>query len=198
MIRLIGIIVTGIVTSLYYFPFEFLALPGVNTKMLLAVLGLVCVVFYMLKEKNLSMPRELLYLVALAAAVSLASLISITINQTPDTAYVNYITSFSVWLSGAFAVCTMIKVLHGRISVRLVLNYLVAVCFFQCLASLLIYNNPLLADFVNSHITFGQEVLFELRGMMRLYGLGSMLDIAGLRFSLVLIGIAFYLSELKK
>ncbi len=195
MIRLAGMIITGILTSLYYFPIEFMALPGINTKMVLAVLGLVFVVFYVLKKKSLLIPRELLLLIALASGVSLMSLISITVNQTPDDSYANYITSFFVWLSGAFAVCTIVKFVHGHISVHMVLNYLVAVCLFQCVSVLLVYNNPDLAQLVTETI-FSSE-LHVASQLGRLFGFGAALDTAGVRFSLVLVGIAFFLSGIK-
>ena len=41
MIKILSIIFTIVVTSFYFFPFEFTFLPGVNTKMAMAGLGLV-------------------------------------------------------------------------------------------------------------------------------------------------------------
>ena len=43
MIRVIGIFLTLVVTSLYLFPFELKPLPGANTKMIMAGLGLVVI-----------------------------------------------------------------------------------------------------------------------------------------------------------
>ena len=39
MTDLLKAVLTGIVFSCYYFPFEFVSLPGINTKMMLAVIG---------------------------------------------------------------------------------------------------------------------------------------------------------------
>ena len=41
MIKILSVIFTIVVTSFYFFPFEFTFLPGVNTKMAMAGLGLV-------------------------------------------------------------------------------------------------------------------------------------------------------------
>lgn len=197
MIKLIQIILTGIFVSFFYFPVEFTFLPGVNTKMMEAVIGLVCVVLELRKRRNLDFPLELLLLIAVAAGVSLASLLSITINQTPDNSFVTYIISFSVWLSAAYASCYIIKAVHGTISVKLLVNYLAAVCLAQCIIALVIDNNPAFSRWVDSVFLLGQELLRKLK---RLYGIGSgaALDVAGLRFAVVLTSLAFYLSEVVK
>lgn len=195
MIRVLQILLVGILTSLFFFPFEFMALPGINTKMMLAVAGLVFAAFYLVRRRSFSIPMELLVLVFIAGAVSLVSLLSITINQTPDTAYVSYIVSFSVWLSAAFAVCCCMKAVHREIGVQLVLNYLTGVCVFQCIMALLIDSYPAVQSFVDRYIAQGQDLMHELN---RLYGIGAQLDVAGARFSAVLTGIGFYLSEVSK
>ena len=40
MIRIFAIILNLVLTSLYFFPFELKAYPGVNSKMMMAVVGL--------------------------------------------------------------------------------------------------------------------------------------------------------------
>ena len=46
----IKIILTGIIVSMFFFPFEFTFLPGVNTKMAMAGFGLLFIIFdYALK-----------------------------------------------------------------------------------------------------------------------------------------------------
>ncbi len=192
MVKFFGILFTGILTSFFFFPFEFTFLPGVNVKMMLAVVGLALVGYELIRRRSFSIPLELLILMAFAFSVSLASLVSITLNQTPDNTYASYIISFVVWLSAAFAVCCCIRAVHGRIDVQLVLDYLVAVCVFQCVISLVINNSPSLASWVNSTFEFGQIVAVDAD---RLYGIGAQLDVAGARFSAVLVGLAFYLSE---
>ena len=193
MVKFIGILIAAILTSFFYFPFEFTFLPGINVKMMLAVAGLVFAAFNLLRKRTLSVPLEFVLLVAIACAVSLASLLSITINQTPDNTYASYVISFMVWLSGAYAVCNIIEMVHGRIDPMLVLDYLTAVCLFQCIISLVIDSSPALARWVNATMEFGQEVPIETK---RLYGMGAQLDVAGARFSAVLAALGFYLAEL--
>lgn len=177
---------------MFFFPFEFVALPGINTKMMLAVIGLLFVGWHLIKKREFSIPAELLILIFIAGTVSIVSFLSININQTPDTTYVSYIVSFAVWLSSAFAVCCCIKAVHGAVSVKLVLDYLLWVCFFQCVLALIIDNNPAVQRFVDRFIEQGQALMHEVH---RLYGIGASLDVAGSRFSTVLAGLGFYLSE---
>jgi hypothetical protein len=193
MIRILKICITLVLTSFFFFPIAFTRLPGPNSKMMLAVVGLVCVGYQLIKGRSLSFPAELLGLLAWAGAVSLFSLLSVTLNQTPDTTYATYIISFSVWLSAAYAVCCCIKGVHGRIDVPLVLDYLVGVCVIQCILALVIDNNPTVARWVNTTFEFGQIVPIETK---RLYGIGAELDVAGARFSAVLAALGFYLSEI--
>lgn len=181
-----------IITSMFYFPFEFKALPGVNVKMMLAVVGLLFCLRTLLKRGSFAVPKQLLVLLAFAGSVSLASLFSITIHQTPDTTYVGYVTSFCVWLSAAYAVCNLIKAVHGSVTVRLVLDYLAAVCFFQCVAAIMIDNIPAFKAAVDAVIEQNQDLMEELE---RLYGIGASLDVAGGRFATVLVGLSFYLSD---
>ena len=193
MIRIIGILFTLVLTSFFFFPVEFTFLPGPNSKMILAVVGLVCVGYQLVKRRSLSLPTELLGLFAWAGAVSLISQLSITLNQTPDTTYATYFVSFCVWLSAAYAVCCCVKGVHGRIDVPLVLDYLTAVCVIQCVLALVIDNYPAVARWVNAMFEFGQGVPIETK---RLYGIGAELDVAGARFSAVLVALGFYLSEI--
>ncbi|MBR3076015.1 MAG: hypothetical protein IKH11_09730 [Bacteroidales bacterium] len=192
MIKLLQIIITGIFVSFFYFPVEFTFFPGVNTKMMEAVLGLACVALELRRRRSLDIPLELLLLFAAAAGVSLASLVSITINQTPDDSYVSYLISFSVWLSAAFFICSLIKGVHGKIDIKLVLNYLTVVCLAQCVLSLVIDSSPGFSRWVDSYFMVGQEVAHKVK---RIYGIGALLDVAGLRFAIVLTSLAFYLAE---
>lgn len=193
MIRWITILLTGIAMSLFYFPFELTAFLGFNTKMGLAVVGLLLSSLEFARQKSVSIPKELLILLLIASLVSVVALLSITLNQTPDTTYVSYIFSFSVWLSAAFTVCYFIKWTHGRVGIQLILDYLIAVCLIQCVLALVIDSNPVFASFVNRHTYFGQDVCIAVN---RLYGIGFLLDVAGLRMALVLAGVAYYLSEI--
>ncbi len=194
--RWLLVLLTGILTSFFFFPFEFTFLPGANVKMILAIVGLALAGYELIRRRNgLTIPLEFIALTTLAVAVSLASLLSISINQTPDTSYVFYVISFLVWLSAAFAVCYCIRAVHGRLDVPLVLNYLTGVCLFQCIFALIVNNYPVVANWVNHYTYFGQEVPIIAK---RLYALGAMLDTAGARFAAVLAGLGLFLAEINQ
>ena len=189
MIKFLKVIITVLITSFYYFPVDFVFLPT-NTKNLLAAIGIVFVVFELIQKKEFFIPRQLLILLLISSMVSIMSLISITYNQTPDTTYVTYIRSAIIWLSGAFSVCYIIRGVHGRIDVPLVVHYLIGVCLFQCVSSMLIQFIPAFQAFVDRYVQQGQYVL---KDMGRIYGIGASLDVAGSRFAAVLVAIAFML-----
>ena len=189
MIKTLKIIVTVLVTSFYFFSFYTPLLPT-NTKNTLAALGVLFVIFELIKLKEFSIPKQLLILLLLSGMVSIMSMISITYNQTPDTAYAAYIRSAVIWLSGAFAVGYMIRAVHGRIDVPLVVNYLIGVCLFQCVSAILIEFIPAVRAFVDRYVMQAQDFLTNAN---RLYGIGASLDVAGSRFSAVLVATAFLL-----
>ena len=94
---ILGVLLTGILFSMYFFPFQFYALPDVNTKIGLATIGLVVMAFSTAKKENNIINSDIFKLMMYAGIVSLFGLISITYNSTPDTAYATYIISFLVW-----------------------------------------------------------------------------------------------------
>lgn len=102
MIRSILTLLVIIVTSLYFFPFSFKILPDVNTKMMLAVVGLMVYMMRLGRGRNASINKDMFFLSIGAAMVSLIGLFSITYNNTPDYAYAGYLVSMWVWLGGAY------------------------------------------------------------------------------------------------
>ena len=189
------ILLTGIAVSLFYFPITFTFFPVSNTKNLMAAVGLVCVLFFLVRKREFSFPRDLVVLLLLSSFVSIISLFSITYNQTPDTSYVEYIRAAVIWLSGAFAICMFIYLTHKRVDVPLLVNYLMAVCIFQCVMAMLIHYVPAVQIFVDSYVNQGQGLLKE---MDRLYGVGASLDVGGSRFAAVLVAIAYMMEESKE
>ena len=192
MWKLISIIFTGVLTSFYFFPFEFSFLPGVNVKMMLAALGLVVLGLRMAKGKNAKMDNDFFVLSLLAICVSLAGFFSITWNNTVDYAYATYIVSMWVWLSAAYVVCSLIREVHGDISVLMLARYLAAVCLFQCVAAIVIDNYPNVKHLIDSYVSQGQDFLNQTN-VKRLYGIGASLDVAGSRFSAVLVLLMYLL-----
>ena len=192
MTKTIGIILTVLLTSMFFFPVSFIFLPGPNSKNLLAAVGLALALLVMVRQKDFSVPRELLILMLLSGMVSLLSLVSITYNQTPDNTYVSFIRATAIWLSSAFTVACAIRAVHGRIDVSLVVHYLTGACLFQCVSAMLIAFVPSVSLFVDRYFDVGQVLLKDLD---RLYGIGASLDVAGSRFSAVLVAIAFLLAS---
>lgn len=175
-----------VLTSFYFFPFEFTFLPGINTKMAMAGFGLVLLAFQLARQRDSLISRDLFQLSLWAGLVSLVGLVAVTWNDTPDYEYVSYIVSMWVWLSGAYVVIQSIRKLHGFVSVELICHYLIVVCVLQCLIAIAMDQYPLLKQFVDNFL--GDYVG---KTEERLHGIGASLDVAGTRFSVVLTLIAY-------
>ena len=188
MIRGVLIALAVIATSFYFFPFSFQFLPEVNTKMMLAAVGLVIYLIRLGQQRGASVNKDMFFLSLCAALVSLAGFFSITYNNTPDYAYATYLVSMWVWIGGAYAVVQLISLIHGQSSIKLICNYLMAVCVVQCALALFLDMYAPAKVLVDTYVEQGQEFLNEVK---RLYGIGASLDVAGSRFSAVLVMIAF-------
>lgn len=182
MIQILSIIFVTIITSLYFFPID--VVTGVNTKMLIAVCGLL-VLMIKLAQKKIFLEKNYITLSLSALLVSLCGVLSMWYNDTADTTYATYIVSMWVWLGGAYFVVELIKFIHGRNSVWLLCNYLIAVCVFQCVIALTADMNSTVKAFVDS--VYSEGSYYAER--QRLYGIGAAVDVAGTRFSAVLIMI---------
>ena len=194
MAKLFAMIFTGIIVSFYYFPFEFSFLPGINTKMGLAVVGVFLALLNMTQKKGILLPSNLIRIEGIAVLVSFIGIFSVVINNTPDYAYATYFVSMTVWLAGAYAVCNLIKIVHKELTVNHVALYMMIVCAVQCLLALIIDSNVVVKSFIDTYIMQDQELLNEVE---RLYGIGASLDTAGVRFSACLILIVCYLDHNK-
>ena len=185
--------VVAIIVDLFYFPLGLLFMPSLTTKTVMAVIGLVLLLSRQAIGNKLDVNREVYTLVGWATIVSLAGFVSVTFNDTPDYTYVTYVISMLVWASAAYLVCECIKIVHGYISFELIGNYLIVVCVVQCILALLIDFNTTVRAFAIS--IMGPQDWIE--SVNRLYGIGAALDTAGIRFSVVLIIIAFMLSRME-
>ncbi len=188
MLRYIQIALGVLLTSFYLFPFEFTFLPGVNTKMAMAGVGLVMLGFQLGRARNSIFSKDMVTISAYALLVSLTSFIAVILNETRDYTYVSYIISMWVWLSAAYVAVKYMRAVHGYISVELVCNYLIAVCVFQCVSALVIDFVPSFRNIVHDYILGTRELYQESD---RLHGIGAMLDPAGSRFAAILTIIAF-------
>lgn len=196
---LIQNIFTGIIVSCYFFPFELYALPeGLNTKIILAVLGIGILVLDVIKQRSLHLKATLLPVILLAFIFSMWGYISMDVNQSTDSAYASYWISFSTWILGAYTVIALLRYIHGYVDFSLLIDYLVAICAAQCAIALLIDYVPAVKNVVDTYIS--QKTIIEvefLEKMNRLYGIGAAVDVAGTRFSIVLIAIAAVLIKAK-
>ena len=189
MIKILSIIFTIVVTSFYFFPFEFTFLPGVNTKMAMAGLGLVIFGIQLGKSRNQLIGKDVFVLSILALLVSLAAFVAVSLNETPDYTYVSYVISMWVWLGGAYVVVSLIRKVHNFASVEIVCHYLIAVCVAQCVIAMLMDSFPPIKAFVDSFL--GGTEGYMGKNESRLYGIGAALDVAGTRFSAALVMIAY-------
>ena len=192
MANLFKAVFTGIIFSCYFFPFEFAFMPGINTKMMLAVIGLMLLATQWTKERSMTTAKDMLTISVWAAVFSLFSFFSVTYNNTTDYTYATYIVSMWVWLSGAYAVLTLIRVVHGRISIQLVFHYMAWVCATQSVLGIVIDNVPSIQAIVDEYIL--QDIQF-LHKTKRLYGIGASFDTAGIRFSCALLGLSYLLTH---
>lgn len=185
----LSVIFNLVICSFFLFPIGFRFLPsGLNTKVLMAVLGLLFV--YRDINSSSKIPNYYLGVFVFGTIFSCVGLFSVFFNETTDYAYAGYLISMSVWLSSAYILALSVHRAHGYISFRLIVNYLLAVCLIQCLLALLIDNNlsfKLLVDTYILHVAGNTEFLNEVD---RLYGIGAALDPAGVRFAAVLVLVA--------
>lgn len=197
MWKLIKILLAGVAVSCYFFPFEFTFLPGVNTKMAMAGVGLVLYAMDLAKGRVGQINKSGFQIVVIAALVSLCGLTAVIYNNTNDYTYATYIVSMFVWLGGAYTAIKIVKWLHGYVSVELLGNYLIGVCVGQCVLALMIDYIPAFKILVDSFIVgFDFVNTDRLTKAGRLYGIGAALDVAGTRFSVTLVIIAMMLRNL--
>ena len=125
MKRYISVIVVITILSFYFFPFQFRNIPFVNSKMILAGIGLPIVMLVLGKSRNAMINKEFFFLSLIAALVSLIGYISVVYNETLDYTYATYIVSMWVWVCAAYVVVSLMRFVHGHVSVFLICNYLI-------------------------------------------------------------------------
>lgn len=184
-----------IITSFYFFPIEFIFLPGINTKMVLAGIGLLILGKQLASKGNAHMDKSFFVLSLFALSISLVSLATMTINNTPDGSFLTYFVSMWVWMGGAYTVIKWLNYAYGYVNVQLVCNSLIAVCVMQCIIAIIKDFYPPLQSWVDSII--GGEAFMGNTKEARLSGIGAALDVAGLRFSAVTIMIGYLLFNVK-
>lgn len=180
-------IFTLVITSFFFFPFEFTFLPGMNTKMVMAGFGLIVLAFHFARRRIARMDNDFLTIVSWSMIVSLIGFAAVTYNNTNDYTYATYFVSMAVWIGAAYVVIKLMEKVHGEVNVEIVCNYLIAVCSVQCLIAISMSYIPALKSFVDSFLA-GQGFMGKMDD--RIYGIGCSLDVAGTRFSAVLLMIS--------
>ena len=189
MLKFLSICITIVLTSFFFFPFEFVFLPGANTKMIMAALGLVILGSSLAKKRNSVIDKDFFILTVMATLVSLVGIAAVVINGTSDFTFASYVVSMWVWVSAAYMVTRLMKQVHGYLSLDLVCNYLIVVCTLQCVVAITMDNYLPLKSFVDSFLAgtgFMGKALDD-----RIYGIGANLDVAGMRFAAILCMISY-------
>ena len=194
MLKYLGIFLALILTSFFFFPVEFVWFPGFNTKTAMAGVGLLVLSIQLARKSVPIIDAGLLSVAGWALAVSFMSFLSITYNGTNDLSFVTYFISMCVWLCAAYLATKIIQMVHGYLSVKLVSNYLIAVCTIQCIIAFLIGQSSVVEQLVNSVVITGEAEMIT----GRLYGIGAGFDVAGLRFMAVLTITAYMMTHLSE
>lgn len=145
------------------------------------------------QRRDAGINKNFFVLSLLALGISLISLLTMTINNTPDASFLTYFVSMWVWMGGAYTVVRWLDTAYGYVNVRLVCNQLIAVCVIQCLIAWTKDVYPPLQAWVDSFV--GGEAFMGNTKEARLSGIGAALDVAGLRFSAVVVMIGYILSK---
>lgn len=194
--KAIIIVLNSIWLSFFIFPVRLFFLPEqVNTKMIVAIGGIIAFVIDCIRRKSVSISRTVLVSAILAILFSLWCYFSTIINGTNDNSYSQYWLSFATWLGGAYGVCWLIRETEGRLDLDNLTIYLALVGLLQCILAIIIDNNPAFQRTIDGIFIQGQDFYHRID---RLYGIGAALDVGGVRFSALLIMIAHQMSAYGK
>lgn len=187
-LKFIGIILCICLTSLLVFPVTLNGLPSnPNSKLVMAIVGIPVLIYNLSKSLNGKIGTGFILTFGSACSVSLAAYLSVVLNGTQDYTYVAYVVSMSVWTSATYLVIKAIQSVHGYVDVKLIILYLMVMCTLQCILALAIDMNTDIQQFVDRY--YSDAIFFHEK--KRMYGFGCGLDVAGGRFSAVLVMIAF-------
>ena len=183
-VLLIAILLNG---SYYSFNFAFWV-SGPNTKMILAVLGVLWF-FYdsFRKQRGVIVSEVFLFGGIFSIIYSLINLVAVEVNDTNDYSYANYVMTYVTWIFSVYPAVRSMRIVHGRVTITQLTYYLAGISVFQCITGLLNDNFPI-AQELTDKIVFTAQDFYESIDRMRCFS--TSLDPAGVRFSLVLILIA--------
>ena len=177
-----------VLTSCYLFPFELVYLPGLNFKMLMAGLSIPLLLINLARRSDSLIEKDFIIVSLFTLPITFFSLLTTVINGTSDESFTYYFVSVFVWMGAGYFLCNVLKSIHGGISMRLMIQYLIAVCCFQCILALMMEYFPSLKASIDGIV--GGSEMFMTDGGGRMHGIGCALDVAGGRFAAVLIMIS--------
>ena len=192
---ILTVILLTIVVDAFYFNFSFRILPSVNSKMVLAVVGIIAFVFKGIREQTTHISRRVFVSAILSVIFSLWCYFAIVANGTDNKEFADYYVSFATWLGGAYGAYAILKGEYERISLTTITWYLALVCASQCVIALMIDNIPFVHNLVDA-VFYLPTQFYEYNH--RLYGIACALDPAGIRFSAVQVLIAHQLAAVDR
>ena len=163
--------------------------------MIVAVIGVLWFAYDNFLRRNsrtMQLPQVMVIGLLFAGLYSIINLFAIEFNGTDDYSYANYITTFLVWVFSVYPAIALIRITHGKVTLPILTYYLVATTLFQCVTGLLIDNSPAFDEF-NGKIVAWRMDFFDKINRMRCFS--TSLDLAGVRFALVLILIMVVLGQ---
>lgn len=185
MRKILLMILIGVLITCSYYSFDLAAWPGgPNTKMIVAVIGLLWFGYDALLRRNVQLPQVMIVGLLFSGLYSIINIFAIEFNATDDYSYANYVTTFLVWIFSVYPAIALIRLTHGEVTLPLITYYLVATTLFQCLTGLIMDNNPGFDEF-NAKIVAWDMDFYDRIGRIRCFS--TALDFGGVRFSLVLI-----------
>lgn len=194
MLKWLAIFVSVALTSLFVFPVVPAIMPVLNTKMVMAAIGLVIFIIKLLLRGSVKVSKDFAILSFLAILVSAISYFTMVFNGTKDFTFVSYVVSVWVWLAGAYFLIWLYSFVHGEVNGKLIGNYLIAVCVCQCVLAYMMTVFPALGSAVDSLMAENSDRYMGL-AIDRMHGLGAALDPAGLKFSAIIILTAFLIAN---
>lgn len=187
--KVLKIILAFVVSWMFFYPLNFTFLPGsINSKMLVAVLGLVVLWKDLVDKRSGFVARKsIVTMFVIAILFSLMCFGTTVINNTQTKDYLTYVVSMSVWFSAAYASCGMIRYAHNKVSVILIGRYVIAMCALQACLSFSFEIFPSVHSLLSRFF-----VILPTDGI-RLIGLGTSADTGGVRFAISLVFITYFL-----
>ena len=93
MVRYLCMVIVAIVCSFYFFSFLPNFFPVANTKIILAMLGVIVFIYDTIKYRSAQIPSSFFFLSIFAGLFSLWNWVAIAYNNSNDFTYSNYILS---------------------------------------------------------------------------------------------------------